>query len=85
MATMDLTPLPVPVPAGPLASPLTALHLGPLHPAEQALVYLLAFGPFAVLALVVVVRRRQDRREQGPAATPPPAGPQRDVGPQRDR
>ena len=49
MATMDLVTPPLP------------LHLGPLHPVEQALVYLLAFGPFVVLALVVVARRRQDR------------------------
>jgi hypothetical protein len=48
------------------------------------LVYLLAFGPFAVLALVVVVRRRQDRRdhpdlrEDETAAAPAPGGPQRD-------
>jgi hypothetical protein len=37
--------------------------LGPLHPVEQALTLLLAFGPFAVLAVVVVVRRRQDARQ----------------------
>jgi hypothetical protein len=52
MATMDLVTPPLP------------LHLGALHPVEQALVYLLAFGPFVVLALVVVARRRQDRREE---------------------
>jgi hypothetical protein len=55
MATMDLVTPPLP------------LHLGALHPVEQALVYLLAFGPFVVLALVVVARRRQDRREDRPA------------------
>ncbi len=38
-------------------------HLGPLHPVEQALTLLLAFGPFVLLALVVVVRRRQDARQ----------------------
>ena len=37
------------------------LHMGALHPAEQALTILLAFGPFVVLGIVVVVRRRQDR------------------------
>lgn len=47
-----------------------ALHLGGLHPYEQALTLLLAFGPFAVLAVLVAVRRRQDRSEglpDGPA------------------
>lgn len=45
------------------------LHLGPLHPVEQALTLLLAFGPFVVLAVVVVVRRRQDAREAAEDAT----------------
>lgn len=36
------------------------LHLGALHPAEQALTIGLAFGPFLVLGLVILVRRRQD-------------------------
>ena len=47
----------------PLPTPPPPLHLGALHPVEQALVYLLAFGPFLVLAVVVVVRRRGERRE----------------------
>ena len=35
-------------------------HLGNLHAAEQALVWLIAFGPFVALFVVVyVVRRRQ--------------------------
>jgi len=38
------------------------LHLGPLHPVEQTLTLLLAFGPFVLLAVVLVVRRRQDAR-----------------------
>ncbi|MBS44256.1 MAG: hypothetical protein CMH83_14050 [Nocardioides sp.] len=38
------------------------LHLGALHPVEQALTLLLAFGPFVVLAVVVVLRRRADER-----------------------
>jgi len=42
------------------------LHLGPLHPVEQALTLLLAFGPFVLLGIVIVVRRRQDARAQGP-------------------
>ncbi|WP_295661972.1 hypothetical protein [uncultured Nocardioides sp.] len=40
---------------------ITPLHLGSLHPFEQALTLLLAFGPFAVLGIVVWVRRRQER------------------------
>jgi hypothetical protein len=38
-------------------------HLGALHPYEQVLVLLLAFGPFVVLACVVAVVRRRDARE----------------------
>jgi hypothetical protein len=35
------------------------LHLGPLHPIEQVLTLVLAFGPFVVLALTIwIVRRR---------------------------
>lgn len=41
----------------------TVLHLGPLHPVEQALTLALAFGPFLVLGVVVLVRRRRDRDE----------------------
>jgi hypothetical protein len=37
----------------------TALHLGALHPIEQALTLLLAFGPFVVLGIVVWLRRRE--------------------------
>lgn len=36
------------------------LHMGSLHPYEQALVLLLAFGPFVLLAVVVWWRRRED-------------------------
>jgi len=46
---------------------MVPLHLGPLHPVEQALTLLLAFGPFVLLGIVVLVRRRQDR-----AAAPRP-------------
>ena len=38
----------------------TALHLGALHPIEQALTLLLAFGPFVVLGIVVWRRRKED-------------------------
>ncbi len=40
-------------------SPLP-LHLGALHPVEQLLVGLVAFGPFVVLFVVVYVVRRRD-------------------------
>jgi hypothetical protein len=43
---------------------LAALHMGGLHTYEKALVALIAFGPFVVLAVVVyVLRRRDDARE----------------------
>ena len=43
-------------------SPLTLapLHFGSLHAYETALLALLAFGPFVVLAVVVVMMRRRD-------------------------
>jgi hypothetical protein len=40
-----------------------ALHFGALHPYEQALTFLLAFGPFVVLAAVAWWRRRADQRQ----------------------
>ncbi len=39
------------------------LHLGALHPVEQALTVVLAFGPFVVLGIVIAVRRRQVQAE----------------------
>jgi hypothetical protein len=39
---------------------LVPLHLGPLHPAEQALTLLLAFGPFVLLAFTIWVTRRRN-------------------------
>ena len=39
---------------------ITLLHMGALHPVEQALTLLLAFGPFVLLGIVIWVRRRQD-------------------------
>lgn len=39
------------------------MHLGSMHPYEQALTLVLAFGPFLVLGLVIVVRRRAEDRE----------------------
>jgi hypothetical protein len=39
-------------------------HLGAAHPIEQALVLLLAFGPFLALAGVIWHRRRQDQQAE---------------------
>ncbi|MEO5653105.1 MAG: hypothetical protein ABIN79_11835 [Marmoricola sp.] len=39
---------------------LVGLHLGPLHRGEQALVYVLAFGPLVLLAFVVWRSRRRN-------------------------
>jgi hypothetical protein len=41
---------------------MVAMHLGALHPYEQALTLLLAFGPFVVLAVVAVRRRGEGER-----------------------
>ena len=35
-------------------------HLGALHDYEKALVFVIAFGPFVVLGVVVMVMRRRD-------------------------
>ncbi|MCW2814264.1 MAG: hypothetical protein JWN84_1719 [Nocardioides sp.] len=48
---------------------MTPLHLGAMHPFEQALTLVLAFGPFLVLGVVVVLRRRADEREAARAET----------------
>jgi len=38
--------------------------MGAMHPFEQVLTLILAFGPFLVLGIVIVVRRRMDRLEE---------------------
>ena len=40
---------------------MTVWHLGALHPVEQALTLVLAFGPFVVLGVVIALRRRNER------------------------
>lgn len=40
------------------------LHFGSLHPIEQLLVVLLAFGPFILLGVIVFVIRRRDIAEE---------------------
>ncbi len=42
------------------AMTIPPLHLGSLHPFEQLLTLVLAFGPFVVLGIVIWVRRRHD-------------------------
>lgn len=47
---------------------LVLAHLGSLHPYEGALLGLIAFGPFIVLAVVVArQRRRADEDGAGPS------------------
>lgn len=50
-------------------TPLVPLHLGSLHPVEQVLILLVAFGPFVVLGMVIMRRRRADDREEAEQAT----------------
>ena len=45
---------------------MTPWHMGSLHPYEQALTLLLAFGPFGVLGLVVWLRRHEDETASTP-------------------
>ena len=51
-----------------------ALHLGGLHPYEQALVLLIAFGPFVVLGVVVYVVRKRDLADEERDRTSEPPG-----------
>ena len=43
---------------------MVPLHLGALHPVEQAATIVLAVGPFVVLGGVIWWRRRQDAVEE---------------------
>jgi hypothetical protein len=45
--------------------------MGTLHAYEQALVLLLAFGPFVVLGIVVWLRRREDAAKGSDGGDPP--------------
>lgn len=57
---------------------MTPLHLGAMHPLEQALTLLLAFGPFLVLGVVVLLRRRADERDAAASTEGPEAEAQRE-------
>jgi hypothetical protein len=50
------------------------LHLGAMHPYEQLLLAVIAFGPFVVLGVVVFLRRRHDLalEERSVHTDPPP-------------
>ncbi len=39
---------------------MTLLHMGAMHPFEQALTLALAFGPFVLLGVVLWLRRSRD-------------------------
>jgi hypothetical protein len=43
---------------------MVAWHMGALHPAEQLLTLVLAFGPFVVLGGVIWWRRRHESEDQ---------------------
>lgn len=47
---------------------MTPWHLGTLHPVEQVLTIVLAFGPFLLLGGVIVLQRRRDAREEAEEA-----------------
>ncbi|MBJ7357624.1 hypothetical protein [Nocardioides sp.] len=44
---------------------MTVLHMGSLHPVEQLLTLVLAFGPFVVLGGVIWWRRRTEEPVDG--------------------
>ena len=50
---------------------MTPWHLGTLHPVEQVLTIVLAFGPFLLLGAVIVFQRRRDAREEAEEAAAP--------------
>ncbi len=65
-----------------MSSAFVPMHLGDLHAYETALLALLAFGPFVVLAVVVVVMRRRDAEESDAGASEQ-AAPRQDDGSRR--
>jgi hypothetical protein len=59
-------------------SAMLPLHLGALHPVEQVLTLVLAFGPFVVLGVVIFFRRRAEARAEAGPQTGSQAGDQRE-------
>ena len=55
--------MPLPVWALGVRALVLPLHLGALHPVEQLLTLLLAFGPFVLLAITIRVSRRRNARD----------------------
>jgi uncharacterized iron-regulated membrane protein len=53
---------------------VTTLHMGSLHPIEQLLTLLLAFGPFVILGGVIWWRRRTEELAEEPTDQPEEAG-----------
>ena len=68
LAAMDPLPNAAPLPQ------LVAQHMGNLHPFEQAIVLLIAFGPFVILAAVVWTVRRRDIADEEGAGRPAAGG-----------
>ena len=65
-----------------MSSVLVPMHLGDLHAYETALLALLAFGPFVVLAVVVVLMRRRDA-DGSDGEAPEQVAPRQDDGSRR--
>ena len=57
---------------------MTPLHLGDLHAYEQALVMVIALGPFVVLGIAVHVVRKRDLAAEAESAQEPPGARERD-------
>jgi len=57
---------------------MIALHMGALHPFEQVMTLVLAFGPFLLLGAVIVHRRRQEDAHAADSPAEPGVEPQRD-------
>jgi len=50
----------------PVITAIVSEHLGKMHPYEQALVLLLAFGPILLLAVTIyIARKRIDDKDEG--------------------
>ena len=61
-----------------MSAAVLPLHMGTLHPFEQALTLLLAFGPFVVLGVVLRRRSKELAAEEQQAGQPRTGGAVRD-------